>query len=120
MWSAASVVIFLLAALPYGRTLNHDFVAWDDDINVFENPLLPGIGDRQPGRLRAFWTAPYRNLYIPVTYTLWYALAAGPGAPARSESGNAPRPELKPGRLSRGQRFCFMGPTPCSCSGFWC
>jgi tetratricopeptide (TPR) repeat protein len=57
--------------LVFGQTVGFDFLQWDDDINVTENPhLVPGAGG--PAR---FWTAPYAGLYVPVAYTVFWAEA---------------------------------------------
>lgn len=50
-----------------------DFTSWDDNQNVSHNPYL------NPSTLEGvahFWTTPHMFLYIPMTYTVWGALAA--------------------------------------------
>lgn len=67
---AAGLVV--LTVLTYGTILGHDFLSWDDDVFVYRNPHL------QPptlASLRAYWTAPYAHLYVPIPYTAWWALA---------------------------------------------
>lgn len=49
------------------------FPFWDDDIHVHANPHLVNLSWES---LRAFWTQPYQQLYIPLTYTTWAGLAA--------------------------------------------
>ena len=52
---------------------SHQFVLWDDPVNVSENPYLhPVTFDH----ILAFWQAPYSQLYIPLTYTVWSVMAA--------------------------------------------
>jgi hypothetical protein len=52
----------------YGRTVGYDFVSWDDDQNITQNPLF------QRGDWWKFWTEPFIGMYVPVVYTLWYGL----------------------------------------------
>jgi Flp pilus assembly protein TadD len=61
---------------------SHEFVAWDDSLNVVENARLnPPTRDA----VARFWREPYLGLYIPLTYTAWsgVAWAAGGAASAR-------------------------------------
>jgi Tfp pilus assembly protein PilF len=69
----AGVVLVLAICIVYGRTCTFDFTLWDDPQNVSQNPLLnpPGLA-----HMGEFWCRPYENLYIPVTYSLWSALAS--------------------------------------------
>ncbi len=76
------IVLAVLAA--FGPVVRHEFVAWDDDINVYQNPLLnPATREG----VKRVWTAPYLRLYIPLTYTAWAVVAracqrgAAPSAP---------------------------------------
>ncbi|MBI3289480.1 MAG: tetratricopeptide repeat protein, partial [Elusimicrobia bacterium] len=80
-WSGA---VFLAVLMAFAGVVRHEFVAWDDDINVYQNPLL------NPATLegvKTVWTSPYLRLYIPLTYTAWSAVAAwcqrGAGAAAQ-------------------------------------
>ncbi|MGO8673864.1 MAG: tetratricopeptide repeat protein [Capsulimonadaceae bacterium] len=68
------IVALLVAATigVYARVLHQDFVYWDDNLHVFENPyidrgIVSGIGH--------FWRHPYGQLYIPVSYTAFMLLA---------------------------------------------
>ncbi len=68
--------IFLSVLAVYGRVCLHEFTWWDDAANLHQNP------DMNPPSLRGtahYWTsfgshAPF-GLYIPITYTVWSALA---------------------------------------------
>ena len=64
-------MLILLAAV-YGRVVSFDFVGWDDAQHLAENPLL-----RTPswGVIARYFTAPFFDLYIPVTYTFWSGIA---------------------------------------------
>lgn len=69
------VIPLLLMALVcaiYGRTFSHDFVMWDDDVNVYANPhfLAPGMPN-----IAVFWREVYMSLYVPLTHTVWGFLA---------------------------------------------
>jgi hypothetical protein len=70
------IVVFLLIFTPlvvFWPVHSHEFVLWDDDKHVFENPALRSI---TLDHFLSFWRAPYANLYIPFTYTLWALTAA--------------------------------------------
>jgi Tfp pilus assembly protein PilF len=58
--------------LVWRPVIEHDFVAWDDNLHVYENPRFHPVTWAHIG---AFWREPYEHLYIPVTYTVWAALA---------------------------------------------
>ncbi|MDP8234744.1 MAG: tetratricopeptide repeat protein [Candidatus Erginobacter occultus] len=67
---AALIVVTLIVFGPAGR---YDFVGWDDDIHVYNNPYL-----KPPTLLNIlhFWKGPYEGLYIPATFSLWAPLTA--------------------------------------------
>jgi tetratricopeptide (TPR) repeat protein len=56
----------------FGPIAVHDFVGWDDDINLYDNAYLDPVSSET---VLHFWRSPYFKLYIPVTYTLWSGLA---------------------------------------------
>ena len=71
--SAAPFCLLLVCiAAIYGQTLAFPFLSYDDPLHVADNPLLVTPGVSNPGR---FWTQPVYQLYMPVTYTVWFALA---------------------------------------------
>ena len=47
-------------------------------MHVYANP---GLHPVSAGHLARFWTAPYQNLYVPLTYSLYAALASAPISP---------------------------------------
>jgi hypothetical protein len=55
----------------FGPIISYDFVVWDDNLHVYENPRFQPVTWQN---VLAFWQAPYANLYIPLTYTTWSAL----------------------------------------------
>jgi Flp pilus assembly protein TadD len=66
-WIAILLLIVAVGAT-YGHVLGHGFVHWDDDLHITENSAL------NPPRwstVARFWTEPYEDLYIPLSYTLF-------------------------------------------------
>ena len=59
------VVLVLLVYLPICR---HEFLAMDDEVNIYQNPL---VTDFTPANLIHVWKTPYAGMYIPLTYNLW-------------------------------------------------
>ena len=45
---------------------------WDDDMGIFANPVMHQAA---PAALRRIWSAPLMDLYIPLTFTVWWWLA---------------------------------------------
>jgi Flp pilus assembly protein TadD len=67
---ACALAIVTLAT--YARLYHANFVGWDDDIHVYQNPYL------NPPTIKSvsiFWRQPYEGLYVPIAYTA-YALIA--------------------------------------------
>lgn len=62
-----ALVLLLLAWHPL---FNNQFVMWDDDFNIYENPII------RSGNWLEFWKTSYMGFYIPVTYTVWAGVAA--------------------------------------------
>ena len=81
-WVCAVALIIITLGV-FGQVRNHSFL-WDDDIHITENPYLNPV--TLPKLLR-FWQGPYEHLYIPLTYTVWGALALLSDGPARGQSG---------------------------------
>ena len=69
-WISRTIVtvLSLVTIAVFWQVHNHEFVVWDDNVHVFENPYLnPVTFDH----ILTLWRAPYAHLYIPLTYTLW-------------------------------------------------
>ena len=49
------------------------FPFWDDDIHVHANPHIAQLSWKSIG---ALWAGPWQQLYSPLTYSVWAALAA--------------------------------------------
>src|SRR5881628_2672310 len=69
------VLIALVTVVPFLPTLDNQFVNWDDDDNLVENPHYRGLGWTH---LRWMWTTSHLGHYIPLTwmtfgldYLLW-------------------------------------------------
>lgn len=66
------VAVALITLLVFGESIGHDWVAWDDQENVYRNPWMnPPRGES----FARFWSGPYFSLYMPVTYSFWTLLA---------------------------------------------
>lgn len=63
-------VVALATLAVYGVSLGYPWLAWDDRINVTDNPGLQPVTWRS---LAGFWLAAYERLYIPVAYTFFAA-----------------------------------------------
>jgi Tfp pilus assembly protein PilF len=66
---AGCLLATLLALWP---VCGAEFTSWDDAQTVAKNPWL--LAD---DALTHFWAHPYMDLYIPVTYDMWAAVASG-------------------------------------------
>ena len=67
------LVIAVIVFLVYGRTITFDFLHWDDFRLILQNPMInPPAWDN----LGQIWTHPHVGMYIPLTYSLWLAIAA--------------------------------------------
>jgi tetratricopeptide (TPR) repeat protein len=66
--SSLYVVLVLAVLATYGRIVSHDFVAWDDDGHITDNPHLDPVSWQGLVRL---WREPYFSHYVPVSYTMF-------------------------------------------------
>jgi hypothetical protein len=65
------LLLVLITASALSPVLFADFIRLDDYSHLFENPQLRRMSISGLG---ALWTKPYFNLYIPITYSVWWAL----------------------------------------------
>jgi hypothetical protein len=65
------LLLLLITALALSPVLFADFIRLDDYSHLFENAQLRRMSIAGLGGL---WTKPYFNLYIPITYSAWWAL----------------------------------------------
>lgn len=70
-WLAMLVVVGVTAAVMW-PVVGHEFVHWDDPHNFVTNPWIKS--DAAEAR-RQIWLRPYKDLWVPVTYTVWRAAA---------------------------------------------
>jgi len=79
---ASTGVLALLVIAVFGPVLGHGWINWDDPVHVTANPLLEPL---DPAALLRPWLAPYRGLYVPLSYDLFAAesAVAGGGSPPR-------------------------------------
>ena len=66
----------ILTGAVFGPALNGEFLNWDDNINIINNP---GVRSPTVQGILSFWRAPYEGLYIPVVYTVWTLLSSFSG-----------------------------------------
>jgi hypothetical protein len=71
-----ALAVFAVTFLCFARLCDCDFVLWDDDQTIFMNPRLnpPSLD-----HLEYYWThageKETMGLYVPITYTVWSAVA---------------------------------------------
>jgi hypothetical protein len=70
---AACLLLLAGVVLLYGPSVGHDFIEYDDNLNVFDNPDQ-GLSTGTP-HWAVIWREPFLEMYIPLTYTAWAALA---------------------------------------------
>lgn len=59
----------MIALITWWPLFSNQFVMWDDDFNIYENPIL------RAGSWLDFWANAYMGFYIPATYTVWFFVA---------------------------------------------
>jgi len=65
-------LLLSVTAIVFSPVLFADFIRLDDYSHLFNNPNLQ---QGSASGLAALWTRAYFNLYIPVTYTVWWLTA---------------------------------------------
>src|SRR5215510_7315142 len=75
-YTVATLLILVTLAV-FWQVQGHAFVLWDDGLHVYDN-------------IKAFWRAPYAELYMPLTYTLWALTAAVARGVSASPTDGAP------------------------------
>lgn len=70
VWPCVALIALATLAV-FGPAVMHEFVTWDDHLNVSQNPDLNPVTAQS---LTAIWRGPRHFLYIPLTYTAWAAL----------------------------------------------
>ena len=84
LWIA--LFLTLITGAVFHDVLSAGFVRWDDNLHVYDNPYLHPAS---VANLARFWSAPYRHLYVPVSYSLYWLLAhaAHLSAPVQTPDG---------------------------------
>lgn len=72
------ILVLVVTALVFAQVVSYDFLSWDDDVFLYQNPNLTPPDTQSLARV---WTTPYAHLYAPVTYTAWWLLAKTFGQP---------------------------------------
>ena len=70
------VVIAIVVLIIYGQSVTFNFVYWDDQQLIANNPMVLNPGWES---LKQAWTKPFMQIYMPLTYTWWII----EGIPAR-------------------------------------
>src|SRR5437868_1608998 len=65
-------LLVLLCLAVFGRALGNGFLNWDDQGQLYENP---DFNPPSLAKLAGYWRGPHMNLYLPLTYTAWGAIA---------------------------------------------
>src|SRR5438093_9704788 len=65
-------LLVALCLIVFGRALGNGFVNWDDQGQLYENP---DFNPPSLAKLARYWRGPHMNLYLPVTYSAWGAIA---------------------------------------------
>src|SRR5215831_12338620 len=68
-----ATLLVLVTLVVFGQVYSHEFVLWDDGLHIYENPYLQTLTF---DNILAVWRAPYAELYIPLTWTLWALTAS--------------------------------------------
>src|SRR6516165_1731317 len=82
-----AILLILVTLAVFWQVQGHAFVLWDDGLHVYDNPYLQAFTF---DNIRAFWRAPYAELYMPLTYTFWALTAAVARGGSPSPPGDAP------------------------------
>ena len=69
------IILILVPTVVFWPVFDHQFLAWDDSVDVYKNPYLqvPSLDN-----LLHFWRYPYERLYTPLLYTIYALLAWAP------------------------------------------
>lgn len=75
-WVPGAVVVLLTVLFVFGRVANHQFLYWDDRVNVWNNEAFNPV---TVGGVAHFWTNSYARMYAPLSYTFFAAEAVVSG-----------------------------------------
>ncbi len=91
-----SVTLLVVVLVVYARLLFAGFVAFDDDFQVYANPFLNPPSLQSVGRL---WAHAYQQLYVPLAYTIWDAIASLSAVPAHADGALGQSVSLSPAQF---------------------
>lgn len=77
-----ALVLLIAVSIVFSRLASAGFVSFDDDFQVYANPFL------NPPTLQSvahFWAHAYEQLYVPLAYTIFAAVARLSGVPAHHD-----------------------------------
>ncbi|NTV15399.1 MAG: tetratricopeptide repeat protein [Desulfobulbaceae bacterium] len=66
------LVVLVMSSGILGAVCGHDFIAYDDEINIYGNRFVTNFTFVN---FLHFWSGLYQNLYIPLTYNFWLVIA---------------------------------------------
>ncbi|HEX8342798.1 MAG TPA: hypothetical protein VF624_17980 [Tepidisphaeraceae bacterium] len=69
---AAAALVVAATVLAFSYTLTCDFAGWDDDVTIVYNLWMTEVGW---ATVAHYWTHTAANIYVPLTYTAWAAIA---------------------------------------------
>ena len=85
--------LLLVTGAVFHDVLSAGFVRWDDGLHVYGNPYLHPAS---AAHLIGLWSGPYRYLYVPVSYTLYWLLAHAAHLPAPVQAADGNWVDLNP------------------------
>lgn len=69
LWALFIVFICLIS---FGSSLNHELTQWDDNSHLNHNNKMQEFSLHS---LKRIWTEMHYEMYVPVTYTIWFLIA---------------------------------------------
>ncbi len=83
------LLLLALTAAAFGRVLTCDFTNFDDYYTVAHDP---GLDPPTWAALKSHWTSPKMDIYMPLTQTVWAAVATFARLPDADENGSRMNP----------------------------
>lgn len=77
--TTTALAVVAVVAATFAPVVGHGWLNWDDPVHVTANPLLEPPAVQAAARP---WLAPYRGLYIPVSYDVFLLQKVAAAAPA--------------------------------------
>jgi tetratricopeptide (TPR) repeat protein len=68
--SSLAALLIVVTVAVFGQVYDFAFV-WDDYVNLVQNPYMVKASGSDLAR---FWSKPFADLYVPLTYTVWLIL----------------------------------------------